>query len=343
MKKIRFKDYLIDYLEFNNITNKDFANRIGVTPKHMTDILSGNVDLSSQLIDRISLVTNISTDYIYRIEANYRFEEDIENYLEKKGLSESDYLNKFEYKYLNKEKFIKFTDFEDKTENIKDILKFLRVPSPDKVYEIDRMAYYKSNNDKPELLLLWLEKCYRETLKQTISEYKKENIEVLVRYILDCAKKEIFDEKKLIQKFNENGIYLVIQDDIPGSKIRGAFKVHRGKPAIYLTHKHQRIADIYFALLHELAHCKSDFNKAQATNLVSYETSCDESELKADNQAYSWMVSDEDYNRICTDSTYSIINEDNYPKSFIVYRLAKDKKIQYSSKEYQTYNFLLKD
>ena len=136
MKKIRFKDYLIDYLEFNNITNKDFANRIGISPKHMTDILAGTIDLSSQLIDRISLVTNIPTDYIYRIEANYRFEEDIEDYLKEEGLSEIDYLNKFEYKYLNKEKFISFTDFEDKTENIKDILKFLRVPSPDKVMKL---------------------------------------------------------------------------------------------------------------------------------------------------------------------------------------------------------------
>ena len=51
-----------------------------------------------------------------------------------------------------------------------------------------------------------------------------------------------------------------------GSKIRGAFKVHVNKPAIYITMKHRRIADIYFALLHELAHCKSDFNRANNDN-----------------------------------------------------------------------------
>ena len=36
MKKIRFKDELIKYLEENNITNKEFANRIDITPKHTT-------------------------------------------------------------------------------------------------------------------------------------------------------------------------------------------------------------------------------------------------------------------------------------------------------------------
>ena len=343
MKKIRFKDYLIDYLEYNNITNKDFANRIGITPKHLIDILSGDSDISSQIIDNISFVTNIPSDYIYKIEANYRLEMTIENYLKEQNLTQTQYLNKYNYRYLISAEYISFIDKTDKLEIIKDILKFLRVPNPDKVYEIDNAIFYKSKNEKPELLLLWLEKCYRNTLKQNVKEYKKENINNLVEYILMCAKKGIFNEQELTDKFNENGIYLVIQDDIPGSKIRGAFRVHRGIPSIYLTHKHHRIADVYFALLHELAHCKTDFNKAQANSLVSYENTIDESEQKADIQAYNWMVSDEYYKNICCQPDYKIEEEKIYPKSFVVYRKALDKKIAYSSKEYQKYNFLIEN
>lgn len=340
MEKLRFKDYLIDYLEYNNITNKDFANRINITPKHLIDILSGNMDLSSQIIENISLVTSIPIDYIYKIETNYKFEKSIDEYLKKKRLTESEYLKKFNYNYLKKEKYIEFIDSSDKLESIKDILKFLRVTSPEKIYEIDKNIYFKSKNDKPELLFLWLEKCYRQTLKQDVAEYKKENIEKLVKFILESAKKEKFDINDLIDEFNKNGIYLVIQNDIPGSKIRGAFKVHRSKPAIYLTLKHHRIADIYFALLHELAHCKTDFNKAQATSLISYDDKNDENEIKADNQAYSWMI-DDDYYKYCLKSNYNIEQENNYPKSFILYRLAKDGYIKYYDKEYQKYNILI--
>ena len=50
MRKLRFKDYLLDYLEYYHISNKDFANRIGVSEKHLIDILSGNCDLSSSVI-----------------------------------------------------------------------------------------------------------------------------------------------------------------------------------------------------------------------------------------------------------------------------------------------------
>lgn len=341
MERLRFKDYLKDYLEYNNITNKDFANRIGITPKHLIDILSGNRDLSSQLVENISLVTSISSDYIYRLEMNYKLETSINDYLKDNHLTELEYLKKFDYNYLKKEKYIDFTDSEDRLEMIKDILKFLRVPNPAKVYEIDKNIYFKSKNDKPELLFLWLEKCYRETLKQQVGNYNKENIEDLVEFISCMAMKEQFDEEALICKFNENGIYLVIQDDIPGSKIRGAFRVHRGKPAVYLTFKYKRIADIYFALLHELAHCKTDFNKAQATNLVSFEGAKDESEKKADSQAYAWMVSDTYYD-ICLKKDYNIELEKNYPKSFILYRMAQDGYIKYSDTKYQHYNVLIK-
>lgn len=341
MKRIKFADYLKDYLEFNNITNKDFANRIGITPKHLIDILSGKCELSFSIIEAISIVTGIPSDYIYRIELNYKFETEIKEYLDKNELTKTQYLNKFNYKYLIKEDWIKFIDKNDQLEIIKDILKYLRVKNPEKVYEIDKNIYFKSKNDKPELLLLWLEKCYRETLNQNIKKYNKNNIDKIVNFIREMASKNIFDEKKLIEKFNENGIALVIQKDIPGSKIRGAFKVHKDVPAIYITYKHRRIADIYFALLHELAHCKKDFNKAKSTNLISFENEKETEEQKADKEAYNWMVDEKYYHSIIKDKNYNIKNESNYPKCFIVYRMAKDKIIKYSSSEYQKFNSLL--
>lgn len=340
MKKIKFADYLKDYLEFNNITNKDFANRIGITPKHLIDILNGKCELTSQIIDAISIVTNIPSDYIYRIELNYKFETTIEEYLKKENLTISQYLNKFSYQYLIKNNWINFIDENNKMELVKDILKFLRVKGPEKVYQIDEKIYFKSKNDKPELLLLWLEKCYKETLKQKVEKYKKDNIDVLVNFIKTLALKDIFDEEMLIKEFNKNGIALVIQEDIPGSKIRGAFKVHKNVPAIYITYKHNRIADIYFALLHELAHCKKDFNQAKSTNLVSFDDKC-EVEETADRQAYEWLVDNKYYKKISNANDYNIEKENKYPKSFIVYRLAKDEKIEYSSSIYQKYNFII--
>ena len=68
-------------------------------------------------------------------------------------------------------------------------------------------------------------KCYRQTLKQEMGNITK-NVDYLVNYIFECAKNNIFNEN-LVKEFSQKGIFLVIQDDIPGSKIRGVFKVHK--------------------------------------------------------------------------------------------------------------------
>ena len=67
-----------------------------------------------------------------------------------------------------------------------------------------------------------------------------------------------------------------------------------------------------------------------------------EVEEQADNQAYEWMVDSKYYEEILKNKNYNIENETIYPKCFVLYRLAKDKKIEYSSDIYQTYNFVLK-
>ena len=344
MSELRFKDYLKDYLEFNNISNKDFANRIGITPKHLIEILNGESDISLNIAENVSLVTDIPIEYIIKVEQDYKIEKRVELFLMKNNIRLIDYLQKFQYKTLEKMNYLEYTDNNDKKEILKDILKFLRVYDPQKINELEpNNVYFKSNNDKKELLMLWLEKCYRESIKQNVKEYDKDNIILLVKYIKECAKREKFDVKELVKEFNEKGIYLVIEPDLPKSKIRGAFRVNRDRPAIYLTLKHKRIADIYFALLHELAHCKTDFNKAKANSLISTDSENNEIEKRADNQAYNWMVDNDYYDKIKNDSNYDIDKEKNYPKAFIVYRLASDNKISYPSKKYQKYNKRLED
>lgn len=339
MEHVRFYQVLNDYLNYNNISIKEFANRIGITPKHLIDILSGSSELTLPIIESISMVTGISDSYIIKMEDNAKKEEEIFKYLDENNMSITNYLNKFHYKELIEKGWInKFTYEDNKISVILDILKYLRVNDFNNLYKIDPNIKFKSNNNKPELLLLWLERCYKLSLEQSVKEYKNENISILVSYIKECASNNKFNEEELIKVFNENGIKLVIEDDLSSSKIRGAFKVHKNIPAIYITRKHQRIADIYFALLHELSHCKTDFNKAKSTNLVTYYD-----EEVADKQALNWMVDNDYYNKIVLENNYDILKEEKYPKCFIVYRLALDNKIKYNGKLYQEYNKLLSD
>ena len=337
----KFGRELGEFLEFKNISIKEFADRINTTSKNLIDIIKGNVELSQNMIYNISFITGIPISYIENTEQNYKMDKVIKNYLDENHLSIRNYINRFSYKELANEYQVKYSDSRNDYAIAKDILKYLRITNPNSLTKENNVIFYKSKNDKPELLALWLERCNRIIENQEVEKYTKQNINKLVEFIKMEASNNSFDENKLIMEFNKNGIFLAIQDDLRGTKVRGAFKVLNDKPAIYITRKHKRYADIYFALLHELAHCKSDFNRAKSGSIITMldDKETEDYEIKADMQALDWMISNKIYDKI--KNNYKNIEELDVVKSFFVYRLARDKIIKYSDSLYQKYNPLV--
>ncbi len=337
----KFGRELGEFLEYKNISIKEFADRINTTSKNLIDIIKGNVELSQNMIYNISFITGIPVSYIENTEQNYKMDKVIKNYLDENHLSIRNYINRFSYKELANEYQVKYSDSRNDYAIAKDILKYLRITNPNSLTKENNVIFYKSKNDKPELLALWLERCNRIIENQEVEKYTKENINKLVEFIKMEASNHSFDENKLIMEFNKNGIFLAIQDDLRGTKVRGAFKVLNDKPAIYITRKHKRYADIYFALLHELAHCKSDYNRAKSGSIITMldDKETEDYEIKANMQALDWMVPNKIYDKIKIN--YENIEELDVVKSFFVYRLARDKIIKYSDSLYQKYNPLV--
>ena len=339
----KFGKELEEFLEFKNISIKEFADRINTTSKNLIDIIKGNIELSQNMIYNISFITGIPVSYIENTEQNYKMDKIITNYLNNNQLTIRKYINKFNYKELSEKYELKYRDSKNDYAIAKDILKYLRITNPESLTKENNVIFYKSKNDKPELLALWLERCNRIIEKEKIAQYNKDNIIKLVNFIKKEASNNSFDKETLIKEFNQNGIYLAIEDDLKGTKVRGAFRVLNDKPAIYITKKHKRYADIYFALLHELPHCKSDFNRAKSGSIITMldEKETEDYEIKADIQALDWMVPNKFYeeNKI---KYYHIDNLDVI-KSFFVYRSAKDNIINYSDELYQKFNPVIED
>ncbi|MFI3328951.1 MAG: helix-turn-helix transcriptional regulator [bacterium] len=339
---INFIDYLKTYLEFEEISIKEFAHNIDMNYTQLSQILSKKRDISDDFIQKIILVTPFTREDITKINDNYKLEKTIIESIKEHNDTIHDYIERYNYKKLESfDNNIVLRNIKDELQVVKDIMKYLRITNP--YLDKDVSIFFKSKCNKIELVNIWLEKCFRITKTQTLNNYNKEtSINNIVEYINTSAINYKFEINELIQIFNYNGVYLAIADDLPGSKIRGAFKVQSSKPAIYITTKHKRQADIYFALLHELAHLKSDFNKAKSTALLSLidtgNNQLNQIETIADNKALNWMVKLEDYQLLKND----LNNIETYEnKMFLVYRLAKDNIISYSSDLYQKYNKLI--
>ena len=142
-----------------------------------------------------------------------------------------------------------------------------------------------------------------------------------------------FDINSLIKILNKYGIYLVVEDALPATKIRGCMMVKITNPAIYLTKTFKEKASFYFALYHELAHVKRDFNMAKNKIVVDAEN-----EVAIDNQALNWMIPQNIWEDIKNNlkDVASICYNNNIPVCFATSRLAKEKIISYKSKLYLT-------
>jgi len=332
-EKYGFGSILDDYLKYNKISQSDFAERLGVTQKHINSVINGKSEISADLMIGISLITNIDINLIVFAEE----EKKIYNYLKSKFNSEkeiNDYLKKFQIKELKEKKWIAFKDITSPIQNTMDLLDYLNIRNFDILnnYNERKILFKKSNDSSLIKISLWIARCDKLIKKQKVNKYDKINLKKLLEK-LKILRLETYEENKLIKTFNEHGIYLVIEDALKGTKIRGCTSVKINNPAIYLTRLYKDKASLYFTLYHELGHVKSDYNMAKSKIIIDLN---EDLEKRADKFALNNMIDEKTWIKIKEnkENIKNICREKNIPVCFATSRLAKENIISYQSKIY---------
>lgn len=336
MDTIGFGSYLKDYLEFNNISQTEFAERLDITPKHLNEILNKNIDFSNELLIAISLITDIDVNFILKIEHLKKMKQKLlKEFKSEKELKE--YLKKYEINELEQKGWIIFKNKNDSFQNAIDILNFMKFKDFDAVTKYENNILYKKKGDNVFKLLLWISKCDELAIVQKVSKYDKNNFNKLLNYLKEERMKEI-NITDMTKTFNEYGYYFVVNESLKSTKVRGCLKVKGNNPAIYLTKMYKDKASFYFALYHELGHSKSDYNMAKNKIMVDGN---DLSEEKADKFALEQMINSDIWNEIKKDfsekNLLNISKNNNIPMCFIISRLAFEKIIQYNNPLYLKY------
>ena len=330
--------FLKRYMEFYNISGVDFAESLGITPKHLSEIINKNIDISDDLVLAISLVTDFDVAYILKLEENKKIVRYLNNkFGNKDNLKE--YLKEYYLNELVKKNWITLTHKEDAYSNASDLLKFFRLRNFDIVEDkINNTLFKKGATSDNRKIILWISRCEELTRRQIPNEFEMSNIKDILEF-LKVERKKKLNIDNLIKYFNLKGLYLVIEEALPGTKIRGASKVKRNKPAIYLTKLYKDKASFYFALYHELGHIKKHYSMAKNKYIIDGE---DNLEKEADEFALKEMVPEECINYIINGNNIevdSLVASKRYdvPMCFIVRCLAKSRYIKYSSDFYNRY------
>lgn len=329
-----FGSMLKDYLEYYKISQTDFADRLGISSKHMNEILNENTNISESVMLAISLITDIDINLIFYVENKKR----IYNYLKKKYKSEKEikeFLNSYYINEMYKKEWIILKDKESLVQNTMDLLDYLSVRDFDifENYLNKRILYKKSDSANMKKIYLWIKHCDKIIENQQVYEYNSSNLNSLLNE-LKIERNNKFNEKKLIKIFNKYGIYLSIEDALDGTKLRGCMMVKGTNPVIYMTKYLKDKASFYYALYHEISHIKSDYNKAK--NKIILDEEIDALEKKADEFALNQMIDNKVWNEILNNmnNKEEICKNNLIPLSFLYSRLAYLGYINYSSKEY---------
>ena len=333
-----FGKYLKDYLEFYNISQSEFASRLGITQKHMNEILKEKSEITLEMAVNIEILTKIPISFIINSEHRKKVQKELmDKYKSEKNIDKK-MKEEFSLKELNDRKWVDFKDISNPIQNYMDIMEFLKVKDLTALSKIQEKTLFKKNGNDLNKLNLWIARCDEIAKNQSINKYDSINFLLLISDIKEMSFKKGINIEELQKLLNSYGIYFVVEKALSGTKIRGCFKVKGKNPAIYITKNYIGKDSFYYELYHELGHCKSDYNEAKSKVIVEGN---ENQEKRADEFALNTMIDKDVWkkieNNIKENELVKISEDYKIPMSFIVGRLAKFNKINYSSKLYNKY------
>ena len=320
-----------EQLEIRSMSQKEFAQRMDMSQKHISHLINGKVELTHETALRLESVLGIPAKFWNNMEALYREQE--ARALEELALEQDERIAS-QMPYAECAKLNWFEPTRKKTEKVYNLRKFFEVAN---LSVLDKMPIYGIayrtagvNASSNYAKMLWTQKALVEARALSTDPI---NISLLKDSLpqiraLTTLEPEIFCDK-LGTLLANCGIALVFLPHIKGSFIHGATFEDGNHIVLGLTVRGKDADKFWFSLFHELGHILCG-------HITGNSKSEDDKELAADRFAQNTLIPSEQYNDFVEKNDYST-NEILYFASvvgiapgIVVGRLQREKRIPFS-------------
>lgn len=288
---------LKEVLESQNMTQKEFAERVELSKKTVNQIIKGIAPITPETALKFESVFGIPASFWNNLERNYQ-ETDLRLKTEKELEKEKEILKSINYSDLVKLHWVK----EAKTikDKILNLRSFLSVSSLKLVPNVYNAAFRKTKNSKasPFAIAAWIEKGVKKANEIETEPFDKKKIISCINNFrsLTLKKPEEF-VPRLISDCASCGIALVILPYLPKTHANGATKWLNSKKALLLLNNRFRFIDIFwFTFFHELGHLILDSKKDTFIDLEK-ENKKNNLEKKPDEFAANTLIPRKDYEK----------------------------------------------
>ena len=170
-----FGKYLKEYLEYNNISQSEFATRLGITQKHMNEILNGKTDITLEMAVSIEQLTSIPISFIIKSEHRRKVTEELlREYKDEKTLNKK-LKEEFSLKELLDREWVSFKDITNPIQNYMDIVEYLGVKDLYALSKVQEKTLFKKTGTDLNKLNLWIARADKLSKDQKVGEYDSSN------------------------------------------------------------------------------------------------------------------------------------------------------------------------
>lgn len=324
-----------EVLNEKNMSQEELAIRTDYSAKHISEVVRGKKDISSEFANRLEYALSIPASFWMNLQSNYDrevFEINSINNIDQKELNILKDLKEV-IKYCEDYEIIECNSKKEIT--LLNIRKFLNINNLCSIpsLSIQQAAFRGSTAKKVNIYVLyaWQKLCEHLTDKVTVTnpyniEKLKTKYEDIKKTMFLPANDMVVELKKI---FLDCGIVFDVVQHFAGAPVQGFIQKKNDKVILCMTIR-QSFSDIFwFTLFHEIGHLTND---DFSNKYIDYQFIESEEERAADTFARNILINQKDYDNFIKNSNISLpeikkfADSQNVKPGIVIGRIQNDRK-----------------
>lgn len=257
-------EYVEEIIEDLNITQNEFATRLGTSAKTISKIVNKEESISVDIANKLAKLTGISFETWMNLQMIY--EEKMIEIQEEKDKDESYVVSNIDFNYFKSEGYVrnKRYSIEEKKSELR---KLFNVSTLSIMCEFNPNISYRSTQDFSAKSIInsnvMLELASNKARHKTSNKLNKKR---LVSNLDDIKSMTFLTSDEFLPRLEanllESGVVLVVLTHLKNANLNGAVKRFKNGSVLLLVTDRSKTSDVFwFSLMHEISHIlNSDFN-----------------------------------------------------------------------------------
>ena len=288
--------YVAEIVEEMGITQAEFAARMGTTGKTLSNLINGQINLSNDLAQKLSIMMGSSVGFWLNLQKEFD-ENVIEINRQREFDAQAEIVREIDYSYF--EKVANLAPAKTTAEKVENLCRYFRIADLRILAKPDFLVNFRSAVPDTKVKNTINAQAWPQTALNFAASVETERFDGdKLKANLPEIRKMTFQEPevfmpRLKQIFSECGVAFVLLPHLKNSGINGAVKWVNGDRAVLAMNDRRLYADTFwFSLFHETRHVLQQKTKSVfvSSDIQEMQAVDDRLEKEADLFAQNYLI-----------------------------------------------------